>query len=310
MRVVCDNCGATYRIPDHKLVREVNKATCRKCGHGIIIRKAGTSGAAPTVAPPKSISPDDATQIASAAEIEARARTGSSGRAPATPSGFDSAVGGESFPAPQEPAWSSEAPGNETVVSKQETPELQGEPTAPWVGGASGDSAGVPTADPEPALPSFGPGSLPKTPQAEPPRLPPPPPAASAAPSPVQRGRVHDPSADMSVVMGSVFVALLSVIFLVTSGDPGVVAMSLFASFAALLTAIFLLATSRRGREEGKPVVSIAVALVLAAGVTFVFHSQGATEVRSAWCRRTGRTGRGGGGRQQRKASRGPGAVG
>ena len=39
MRVVCDNCGATYRIPDEKLVKEVNKATCRKCGHRMLIRR-------------------------------------------------------------------------------------------------------------------------------------------------------------------------------------------------------------------------------------------------------------------------------
>ena len=32
MRVVCENCGATYKIPESKLVKEVNKATCRKCG--------------------------------------------------------------------------------------------------------------------------------------------------------------------------------------------------------------------------------------------------------------------------------------
>ena len=39
MRVVCDNCGATYRIPEHKLTKSINKATCRKCGHRMLIRK-------------------------------------------------------------------------------------------------------------------------------------------------------------------------------------------------------------------------------------------------------------------------------
>lgn len=41
MRVVCDNCGASYKIPDSKLTREVNRATCRKCGHQIVISRAG-----------------------------------------------------------------------------------------------------------------------------------------------------------------------------------------------------------------------------------------------------------------------------
>jgi DNA-directed RNA polymerase subunit RPC12/RpoP len=39
MRVVCENCGATYKIPESKLVKEVNKATCRKCGFRMMIRR-------------------------------------------------------------------------------------------------------------------------------------------------------------------------------------------------------------------------------------------------------------------------------
>ena len=33
MKVVCDNCGALYKIPDEKLLKPVNKAPCRQCGH-------------------------------------------------------------------------------------------------------------------------------------------------------------------------------------------------------------------------------------------------------------------------------------
>ena len=50
MRVVCENCGATYKIPESKLVKEVNKATCRKCGFRMMIRRpaaaVASSGAA------------------------------------------------------------------------------------------------------------------------------------------------------------------------------------------------------------------------------------------------------------------------
>ena len=35
MRVVCDNCGAVYKISESKLVKEVNRATCQRCGHKI-----------------------------------------------------------------------------------------------------------------------------------------------------------------------------------------------------------------------------------------------------------------------------------
>jgi outer membrane biosynthesis protein TonB len=37
MKVVCDNCGAVYKVPDEKLVKPVNKATCRQCGHRMLI---------------------------------------------------------------------------------------------------------------------------------------------------------------------------------------------------------------------------------------------------------------------------------
>ncbi len=37
MRVVCDNCRAVYKIPDSKLIKPVNKATCRNCGHRMLI---------------------------------------------------------------------------------------------------------------------------------------------------------------------------------------------------------------------------------------------------------------------------------
>ena len=41
MRVVCDKCSAVYRISDDKLVKAVNRATCKKCGNKIIIYKDG-----------------------------------------------------------------------------------------------------------------------------------------------------------------------------------------------------------------------------------------------------------------------------
>ncbi len=41
MRVVCDNCGAVYKIADSKLSKDVNKATCKRCGHKIVIYRPG-----------------------------------------------------------------------------------------------------------------------------------------------------------------------------------------------------------------------------------------------------------------------------
>lgn len=43
MKVTCDKCGASYKIPDEKLTKEVNKATCKKCGHRIVIKRDAES---------------------------------------------------------------------------------------------------------------------------------------------------------------------------------------------------------------------------------------------------------------------------
>ncbi len=65
MKVVCDNCGAVYKIPEHKLVKEVNKATCRKCGHRIMIRRKAP------VPDAEAESGEAATVIAEAAKVGA-----------------------------------------------------------------------------------------------------------------------------------------------------------------------------------------------------------------------------------------------
>src|SRR4028119_2082435 len=40
MKVVCDNCRAVYKVPNDKLTKPVNKATCRQCGHRMLIPRA------------------------------------------------------------------------------------------------------------------------------------------------------------------------------------------------------------------------------------------------------------------------------
>lgn len=72
MRVVCDNCGASYKIPDSKLTREVNKATCRKCGNPILIRRPDANPAASTAAP--AANTEERTLITSAADLERQVR--------------------------------------------------------------------------------------------------------------------------------------------------------------------------------------------------------------------------------------------
>lgn len=63
MRVICENCGATYKIPESKLVKEVNKATCRKCGFKMMIRRPRAAVVAGV--PPPANADSAATQVAS-----------------------------------------------------------------------------------------------------------------------------------------------------------------------------------------------------------------------------------------------------
>ena len=89
MRVVCDNCGATYRIPDTKLTREVNKATCRKCSSPIIIRRN-----APVGQPQRSSAPapdSESTQITTYEHLKERERQRQQAAAVAGVSGMDTA---------------------------------------------------------------------------------------------------------------------------------------------------------------------------------------------------------------------------
>ncbi len=39
MKVTCDSCGTVYRIQEEKLTKEVSRATCKKCGAKLIIRR-------------------------------------------------------------------------------------------------------------------------------------------------------------------------------------------------------------------------------------------------------------------------------
>jgi hypothetical protein len=39
MRVVCDQCAASYKVPNARLTRPINKATCKSCGSRLLIPK-------------------------------------------------------------------------------------------------------------------------------------------------------------------------------------------------------------------------------------------------------------------------------
>jgi predicted Zn finger-like uncharacterized protein len=74
MRVVCDNCGAVYKIANEKLTKEVNRATCKRCGHKIVIYKPGSRAAEEAAAalggPEVDESDEERTVIKSVTELQ------------------------------------------------------------------------------------------------------------------------------------------------------------------------------------------------------------------------------------------------
>ncbi|MCA9568178.1 MAG: zinc-ribbon domain-containing protein, partial [Myxococcales bacterium] len=99
MKVVCDNCSAVYKVPDDKLTKPVNKATCRQCGHRMLIPRPRVDAdpnertlvtavpPTPIGAPPRAETPWSAS---------ARPERTLPGRA--APVGFSPSLGGEEVP--------------------------------------------------------------------------------------------------------------------------------------------------------------------------------------------------------------------
>jgi predicted Zn finger-like uncharacterized protein len=249
MRVVCDNCGATYKIPEHKLVREVNKATCRRCGHGIIIRKPGEGAAAIAAAP---VVDGESTQITSQDELEARARA--QAQAAGNP-GFGGAFGlDQGEPSDEIPATVVEgdhAPG-EATMPRQDMPA----PPPP-----------NPTLAPPPPLSPAAPA---RPVQARGPSLAPPPPAPAAPAQPVGvavaavQPAGHDPSGDLALVlMGSVG-AIGGALLMAVVSDHTLEVIGLAIALASGFTSLLVLLTGDRGRKEASVVLSMGIGIVLA----------------------------------------------
>ena len=264
MRVVCDNCGAVYKIPESKLQREVNKATCRKCGHGIIIRKMGSGALSATPQP----ADGEATQITSADELEARARAQQTAAAGMPSVGFPP-FGGRDLPLSEEVI-------PPTVVEQRPDSHEQ---TVPRAGrGAPGPiiespsrpmpiSAAPPVSlPPPPALPSAGQTLIPMaSPLASPPPAAPAPPLVALPP--VQApAAAFDPSGDMTLVMMGCFGGLVGSAVLATATGSLVSAIGLAICVGSAITSLLVLVTGDRGRKEAKVFLSMLMALFLAGG--------------------------------------------
>ncbi|MBX2799633.1 MAG: zinc-ribbon domain-containing protein [Myxococcales bacterium] len=260
MKVVCDNCRAVYKVPDAKLVKAVNKATCRNCGHRMLIPRP-KPGADPdqrtlvTAVPP---TPVGAPARSSGREVDSQVLPGR--RAPQRSTA-------KSLP-PSALAWEN-AP--ETALQANPNPSSSTRNSLPSGSSPLSRSAG-PRSTPGPLHRATNPGS-PSSPRATPP------------PSPNRTGTrsvpvipvVHDPAADMNwailgtftALVGSFCLALLSVFT-----DPVVSSvlmwLGLALSFGGGVLTILVLMTGNRGRRPARSGLSLVLGGLVAVVVASV----------------------------------------
>lgn len=298
MKVICDNCGAMYKIPDEKLVKPVNKATCRQCGHRMLIPR-----------PRRGADPDERTLVTAVPPTPPPAPVRADSGPPTTPI----------HEIEEKTAPTGGRRTEETRWVRNDLPSPTGRPRVHVGGGAA---AATPRPQPTPqakrrnafdedddVATQVGPDpTLTYTPREDtpPPRpAPPPAPAPAAqpaelddyieededeAPPPKAKRKskkkrkaakappAHDPRGDMGLALFGVMVALLGVTILaVTSvldasiSDVGMYAAVLGSAAIGLMLAVgggvgafLVLLTSGRGSKPAWRVASILLAMLLA----------------------------------------------
>jgi predicted Zn finger-like uncharacterized protein len=274
MRVVCDNCGASYKIPDSKLTKEVNKATCRKCGHAIFIKRAGEEEARPA-APPPSPHGEERTLITSAADLEraVRSRAGSGYDEPADqrPTTVSLDNHGEAT-VPREPLAPAAFPPPNAFVpaspafppppalarpAQADAPPPPAPRPAPHVPGPaispSAQLAAFPP--PAPARPAFAPAAA---------ALPP----ADGTPSAPALG-AFDPRTDLSMALVALLVTVLGVLVLALSSwfqSAVVTGLGAFLALFGTFVVALILVTGGRGTRAASLAISFLGGLVLSGG--------------------------------------------
>lgn len=232
MKVVCDNCSAVYRIPDDKLLKPVNKATCRRCGHRMLIPR-----------PKKDAGGEERTLVS------------------ALPSGTPEPVTRWERPDTEEPDITVPGPAPTPPPQAQRRPAPR--PAAPAPAPAADDRPrNVPArrekrADPAPVPPAAAPAIAPAPPPAATPRPAPSATTVTAAPP------AHDPSSDLVWVALGTSAAMLGALVLSVddlAGDGIGMALKLVGVMLALgggFTSLFVVLTGRRGRRPAQAMLSI-----------------------------------------------------
>ena len=228
MRIVCSNCGTSYRIKDEKLTRKVNRATCRKCKSVILIKKedppVGDDGV-----------PGDDEDVDDEPTVD---------RSTFEQREADTVDGTEDDGAPT------------ALMRKEDLEKMLGE---------HGDEVPGGDDDAKPDASSSLARSFPPPQQA--PKRPAPSPVAPPVGTPMPM-KSHDPSGDMKVAFAGATIAVLGVLILALSGDGAAHVVGLFAALWGAALAAVVLVTSGFGTKHGSLVGAFVLSLIFAGGAT------------------------------------------
>jgi hypothetical protein len=288
MRVVCDNCSAVYKIPDEKLVKPVNKATCRACGHRMLI---------PRPPPPDSFEDEERTLIKERPLGMPSPMQSDSGDRVTVPIEQDEPE--ETLPRARPPI----APPPKPRPQKSEArarprpqyPEIKPPkpaahrrktPSYPVFDDLDEETVWVKNPPTGARRRRFDPGAIAPDEQPTRPALPPPIPVDKATPTAVQERKVtprptkarpveprpeYDPAGDMSLILLSTLATIVGVIILAIDfptgsnwADLGISLLGAMLALGGLFTTLLVVVTGARGRRPAQRVLALFVGVFAA----------------------------------------------
>jgi len=250
MKVVCDNCRAVYKVPNTKLVKAVNKATCRNCSHRMLIPRP-KPGANPdermlvTAVPPTP--PGAAPRAASPSR---------GGRSAAPPPRYSAHNIQRPSRSPRSSDWE-DGPATKIKSNSAADQPTRALPDIPPPGGVPLRRAPAPKPRPAPSPARTGANTRS------------PPPSSQRTESP----RGYDPSGDLiwalfgtgMSLLGATLLAVLSVV-----NHPMVMWFGLAFAFGGGVLTFTVLMTGNRGRRPARSTLGVVLGFLSAVGVASV----------------------------------------
>ena len=255
MKVVCDNCRAVYKIPDAKLVKPINKATCRNCGYRMLIPRPPATADSDfstlvTAVPPTPMGAPPREKSTSTIEVEPAEGTGDSTevinkKEESTKPGDQKVVDDDMLLLPDTPSQDPSQRENDSSESVPDDSFL----------GAEEDTRVT-----EISKHSFSSGDTVKAP-------------SPLRTQPSNAPAAYDPSGDLTIaIIGTLgaMVGTFPMAALVFSPNPFLLWFGQAVAFGGATTALLILLTGGRGTRPASRVVSLLIGASLAVVVASI----------------------------------------